>query len=74
MGSLFGSTPSVPAIPVAPPAATPPVMASAGSQSNAASAQMRMRGAAMATGQTNTTGPQGLVQAPQTGQATLLGQ
>ena len=78
VGGLFGgSTPSAPSIPVAPPAATPPILGSAISQTSEATATARSRAAAAAgstQGGTIGTSPGGLVEGATTAPAKLLGQ
>ena len=70
MGFLFGG-PKPPAIPVAPPAATPATLANPAVQSAGTDQSKRAAGAMLDS--TNKTGSQGVLTAPTTAQSTLLG-
>lgn len=74
LGSVFGgSQPTIPAIPVPPPAAAPATIANSTVAATANNARGRAAGAAALAGN-NPTGPQGLEQKPATADVSLLGQ
>ena len=73
-----GGAPSAPSVPVPPPQAAPPILASTITGTSGAAASARSKAAAAAGSTQDSTvgasGPQGLVQAPVTENAKLLGQ
>ncbi len=74
MGFLMPSAPSMPPPPPAPPPmAAPATMANPAVAQSAAASKARAAAAAVNSGGTNPTGPQGLSQPISTAKSTLLG-